>query len=174
MAARWYVVHTFAGYEGKVKANIEKQIETYSLQDHIEQVLLPTEETVEIKGTERKSVRKKIFTGYLFIKMDLTDDVWYIIRNTSGVTGFVGDGTRPTPLSDKEVSFILKRMGIEAPRLAVQFSEGEGVRIIYGPFANFKGTVKFIDLNKEKIVVLLNIFGRETPVELDFDQVEKI
>jgi transcriptional antiterminator NusG len=174
MASRWYVVHTYSGHENKVKTNLEKQITAYSLHDKIEQVLVPTEERVEIKGSQRKVVQKKIFKGYIFVKMDLNDETWYIVRNTAGVTGFIGDGSRPTPLSEHEVNFILKRMGLEAPRLSVNFEEGEGVRVLFGPFADYTGVIKEVDLNREKVVVLLSLFGRDTPVELEFDQIEKI
>lgn len=174
MASRWYVVHTYSGHENKVKTNLEKQITAYNLLDKIEQVLVPTEERVEIKGSQRKVVQKKIFKGYIFVKMDLTDETWYIVRNTAGVTGFIGDGSRPTPLSEHEVNFILKRMGLEAPRLSVNFEEGEGVRVLFGPFADYTGLIKEVDLNREKVVVLLSLFGRDTPVELEFDQIEKI
>ena len=174
MASRWYVVHTYSGHENKVKTNLEKQITAYSLFDKIEQVLVPTEERVEIKGSQRKVVQKKIFKGYIFVKMDLTDETWYIVRNTAGVTGFIGDGSRPTPLSEHEVNFILKRMGLEAPRLSVNFEEGEGVRVLFGPFADYTGVIKEVDPNREKVVVLLSLFGRDTPVELEFDQIEKI
>jgi transcriptional antiterminator NusG len=174
MASRWYVVHTYSGHENKVKANLEKQIAAYTLQDKIEQVLVPTEERVEIKGSQRKVVQKKIFKGYIFVRMELTDETWYIVRNTAGVTGFIGDGSRPTPLSENEVNFILKRMGLEAPRLSVNFEASEGVRVLFGPFADYTGIVKEVDLNREKVVVLLSLFGRDTPVELEFDQIEKI
>ena len=174
MASRWYVVHTYSGHENKVKTNLEKQITAYNLHDKIEQVLVPTEERVENKGSPRKLVQKKIFKGYIFVKMDLNDETWYIVRNTAGVTGFIGDGSRPTPLSEHEVNFILKRMGLEAPRLSVNFEEGEGVRVLFGPFADYTGVIKEVDLNREKVVVLLSLFGRDTPVELEFDQIEKI
>jgi transcriptional antiterminator NusG len=174
MASRWYVVHTYSGHENKVKTNLEKQITAYNLHEKIEQVLVPTEERVEIKGSQRKVVQKKIFKGYIFVKMDLNDETWYIVRNTAGVTGFIGDGSRPTPLSEHEVNFILKRMGLEAPRLSVNFEDGEGVRVLFGPFADYTGVIKEVDLNREKVVVLLSLFGRDTPVELEFDQIEKI
>ncbi len=174
MASRWYVVHTYSGHENKVKMSLEKQIEAHSLEDKIEQILVPTEERVEIKGSQRKVVQKKIFKGYIFIRMDLTDETWYIVRNTAGVTGFIGDGSRPTPLSEQEVNFILKRMGLEAPRVSVNFEENEGVRVLFGPFADYTGVVREVDMNREKVVVLLSLFGRDTPVELEFDQIERI
>lgn len=176
MAMRWYVVHTYSGHENKVKMNLEKQISAYSLQDKIEQILIPMEEKIELdkKTNDKKIVPKKIYPGYIFIKMELTDNTWYIIRNTAGVTGFIGSGTKPAPLSETEVNSILKRMGFEAPRMALHFDSGEGVRVLFGPFADYTGVIKEIDLNREKIIVLLSLFGRDTPVELDFDQVEKI
>lgn len=174
MASRWYVVHTYSGHENKVKMNLEKQIKAYNLDDKIEQVLVPTEERMEIKGSQRKVVQKKIFKGYIFIRMELTDETWYIVRNTAGVTGFIGDGNRPTPLSENEVNFILKRMGLEAPRVSVNFEVGEGIRVLFGPFADYSGVIKQVDLNREKVTVLLSLFGRDTPVELEFDQIEKI
>lgn len=172
--ARWYVVHTYSGHENKVKANLEKQIAAYTLEDMIEQILVPTEERLEIKGSQRKTVQKKIFKGYIFVRMELTDETWYIVRNTPGVTGFIGDGSRPTPLSENEVNFILKRMGLEAPRLSVSFGVGEGVRVLFGPFADYSGVIKNVDMDREKVVVLLSLFGRDTPVELEFDQIERI
>ncbi len=174
MAARWYVVHTYSGHENKVKMSLEKQIAAHNLEDMIEDILIPTEEKVEPKGGQRKVVQKKIFKGYIFIRMEMTNETWYIVRNTAGVTGFIGDGSRPTPLSEQEVNFILKRMGLEAPRISVNFDKGEGVRVLFGPFADYTGVVKEVDLAREKVVVLLSLFGRDTPVELEFDQIEKI
>jgi transcription termination/antitermination protein NusG len=174
MASRWYVVHTYSGHENKVKISLEKQITAKNYGDKIEQILVPTEERVEIKGSQRKVVQKKIFKGYIFVKMELTDETWYVVRNTAGVTGFIGDGSRPTPLTENEVNFILKRMGLEAPRISVNFDAGEGVRVLFGPFADYSGVVKEVDLNREKVVVLLSLFGRDTPVELEFDQIERI
>ncbi|HOC92609.1 MAG TPA: transcription termination/antitermination protein NusG [bacterium] len=174
MASRWYVVHTYSGHENKVKASLEKQIAARTMDNMIEQILVPTEEQVQIKGSQRKVVQKKIFKGYIFVRMELTDETWYIVRNTPGVTGFIGDGSRPTPLSESEVNFILKRMGLEAPRVAVNFDKDEGVRVLFGPFADYSGVVKEVDMNREKVVVLLSLFGRDTPVELEFDQVERI
>jgi len=174
MASRWYVVHTYSGHENKVKASLEKQIAARTMDNMIEQILVPTEEQVQIKGSQRKVVQKKIFKGYIFVRMELTDETWYIVRNTPGVTGFIGDGSRPTPLSESEVNFILKRMGLEAPRVAVNFDKDEGVRVLFGPFADYSGVVKEVDMNREKVVVLLSLFGRDTPVELELDQVERI
>ncbi|MEW6200681.1 MAG: transcription termination/antitermination protein NusG [bacterium] len=172
--SRWYVVHTYSGHENKVKTNLEKQIDAYNLHDEIEQILIPTEDRIEIKGTQRKTVQKKIFKGYIFVKMNLTDETWYVVRNIPGVTGFIGDGNRPTPLSESEVNFILKRMGLEAPRLMVHFGPGEGVRVLFGPFADYSGVIKEVNMEREKVVVLLSLFGRDTPVELEFDQIEKV
>ncbi len=169
----WYVVHSYSGYENKVKKNLEQRIESMGMQNQIYQVIVPTEEEVEIREGHRRTTRRRVFPGYLLVDMVLNDDSWYVVRNTPGVTGFVGSGTKPTPLRQEEVDKILKRMESEAPRVRVTFREGQRVRIIEGPFADFIGTVDELDLDRGKVRVLVSFFGRETPVELDFLQVER-
>ena len=169
----WYVVHSYSGYENKVKKNLEQRIESMGMQDQIFQVIVPTEEEVEIRDGHRRTTRRRVFPGYLLVDMILNDDSWYVVRNTPGVTGFVGSGTKPTPLRQEEVDKILKRMESEAPRVRVTFREGQRVRIIEGPFADFIGTVDELDVDRGKVRVLVSFFGRETPVELDFLQVER-
>jgi len=169
----WYVVHSYSGYENKVKKNLEQRIESMGMQDQIFQVVVPTEEEVEIREGHRRTMRRRVFPGYLLVDMILNDDSWYAVRNTPGVTGFVGSGTRPSPLRQDEVDKILKRMKSEAPRVRVTFREGQRVRIIEGPFVDFIGTVDEMDVDRGKVRVLVAFFGRETPVELDFLQVER-
>ena len=169
----WYVIHSYSGYENKVKKNLEQRIESMGMQDQIFQVIVPTEEEVEIRDGHRRTTRRRVFPGYLLVDMILNDDSWYVVRNTPGVTGFVGSGTKPTPLRQEEVDKILKRMESEAPRVRVTFREGQRVRIIEGPFADFIGTVDELDADRGKVRVLVSFFGRETPVELDFLQVER-
>ena len=171
---RWYVIHTYSGYEAKVKRNLEHRIQSMDMQDKIFQVIVPTEEEIEVKDGQRKTVHKKVFPGYVLVEMKLTNDSWYVVRNTPGVTGFVGSGTKPTPLSEEEVNAILKQMRAEAPRVKVGFQKGQTVRIIDGPFTEFMGTVDEINQEKGKVKVRISLFGRETPVELDFLQVEKL
>jgi len=169
----WYVVHSYSGYENKVKKNLEQRIESMGMQDQIYQVIVPTEEEVEIRNGHRRTTRRRVFPGYLLVDMILNDDSWYVVRNTPGVTGFVGSGMRPTALRQEEVDKILKRMENEAPRVRVTFREGQRVRIIEGPFADFIGTVDELDVDRGKVRVLVSFFGRETPVELDLLQVER-
>jgi transcriptional antiterminator NusG len=169
----WYVVHSYSGYENKVKKNLEQRIESMGMQDQIYQVIVPTEEEVEIREGHRRTTRRRVFPGYLLVDMVLNDDSWYVVRNTPGVTGFVGSGTKPTALRQEEVDKILRRMESEAPRVRVTFREGQRVRIIEGPFADFIGTVDELDVDRGKVRVLVSFFGRETPVELDFLQVER-
>jgi len=169
----WYVVHSYSGYENKVKKNLEQRIESMGMQDQIFQVIVPTEEEVEIRDGHKRTTRRRVFPGYLLVEMILTDDSWYVVRNTPGVTGFVGTATKPSPLRQEEVDKILKRMESEAPRVRVTFREGQRVRIIEGPFADFIGTVDELDVDRGKVRVLVSFFGRETPVELDFLQVER-
>ncbi|MCL5961378.1 MAG: transcription termination/antitermination protein NusG [Chloroflexi bacterium] len=171
---RWYVIHTYSGYENKVKKNLEHRIESMGVQDKIFQVVVPTEEEIEIKNGQRHTVQRKVFPGYVLVQMMMTDDSWYVVRNTPGVTSFVGSGNKPTPLDDEEVGAILRQMEAEAPRVKVSLSVGQAVRIIDGPFTDFEGTVDEINHEKGKIKVLVSFFGRETPVELDFLQVEKL
>ncbi|MDO9065530.1 MAG: transcription termination/antitermination protein NusG [Chloroflexota bacterium] len=172
---RWYVIHTYSGYENKVKSSLEHRAETMDLKDHIFQVVVPTEEEVEIKDNRRVSTIKKVFPGYVLVEMILTDKSWYVVRNTSGVTGFVGtDNKQPVPLSDTEVKAILKQMKSETPKVKLAFSPGQSVKIKEGPFADFLGVVDELNAEKQKMKVLVSFFGRETPVELEFSQVEKL
>ena len=170
----WYVVHSYSGYENKVKQNLEQRIATMDMQDRIFQVVVPTEEEVEIRDGKKRSSRKRVFPGYILVHMVLDDESWYVVRNTPGVTGFVGSGTRPIPLTEPEVDKILERMEAEQPRIKVNFRLGETVRIVEGPFADFMAVVDEIHPERGKVRVLVSFFGRETPVEMDFLQVEKI
>lgn len=169
----WYVVHCYSGYENKVRYNLEQRIESMGMKDKIFDVVVPTEEEIEVREGKRKTIERRVFPGYILVNMILTEESWYVVRNTPGVTGFVGMGTQPTPLRPEEVAQILKRMEAEAPRIKVTFRPGERVRIIDGPFNDFRGTVSDIDMERAKVRVMVNFFGRETPVELDFLQVEK-
>jgi transcriptional antiterminator NusG len=169
----WYVVHCYSGYENKVRHNLEQRIETMGMKDKIFDVIVPTEEEIEVKEGKRRTVERRVFPGYILVNMALSEESWYVVRNTPGVTGFVGMGNQPTPLRPEEVSQIIKRMEAEAPRIKVTFKPGERVRIIDGPFNDFRGTVHEIDMERAKVRVMVNFFGRETPVELDFLQVEK-
>ncbi|WP_066058618.1 transcription termination/antitermination protein NusG [Robertmurraya korlensis] len=177
MEKNWYVVHTYSGYENKVKANLEKRVESMAMQDKIFRVVVPEEEETDIKNGKKKVVKRKVFPGYVLVEIVMTDDSWYVVRNTPGVTGFVGSagsGSKPTPLMPDEVEFILKRMGLEQTRIDVNFELGEMVQVKEGPFANFTGSIEEIDKDKAKVKVLVNMFGRDTPVELEFTQIEKI
>ncbi len=170
----WYVVHSYSGYENKVKTNLEQRIESMGMQDKIFQVVVPTEEEIEVRDGQRRTTEKKIFPGYILVEMLMTDDSWYAVRNTPGVTGFVGMGKKPTPLRPEEVQRIMKRMEEEAPKIKVTFRPGQRIRIIDGPFTDFVGSVDDIDMDKSRVRVLVAFFGRDTPVELDFLQVEKM
>ena len=172
--AQWYVIHAYSGHEEKVKKNLEKRIESMDMQDKILEVFVPMEDEIEIKDGKRRHVQKRIFPGYVLVKMIMSDDSWYVVRNTPGVTGFVGAGTRPTALDDSEVKRILKQMKMEAPKVKVTFSRGERVKVVDGPFTDFIGLVDDINPEKGKVRVLVSFFGRETPVELDFLQVARI
>ena len=171
---RWYVVHSYAGYEKKVQKNLMHRIESMQMQDKIFQVIVPTEEEVELKDGVRRTTERRIFPGYILVEMVLDDDSWYVVRNTPGVTGFVGSGNKPIPLPEEDVNKIVRRMEAEAPKIKVNFREGQKVRIVEGPFEDFTGTVDEIDFDRARVRVLVNFFGRETPVELDFLQVERI
>jgi len=173
----WFVVHTYSGYENKVKANLERRIHSMGMQDKIFRVLVPMEDEVEFKDGKRKITPKKVFPGYVLVEMIMDDQSWYVVRNTQGVTGFVGSpgpGEKPVPLQDKEVKTILKQMGIEAPKLKIDFKKGDRVKVTSGPFFDFTGVVDEISPEKERLRALISIFGRETPVELEFFQVEKV
>jgi len=171
---KWYVIHTYSGYENKVRTNLEHRVESMGVQDKIFQVVIPTEEEVEIKDGQRRTVQKKVFPGYVLVEMLLGDDSWYVVRNTPGVTGFVGSGNKPMPLQDAEVKAILKQMKMETPKVKVSFSKGERVKVVDGPFTDFIGIVDEINPERGKVKVLVSFFGRETPVELDFLQVSRI
>jgi transcriptional antiterminator NusG len=177
----WFVVHTYAGYENKVKQNLASRVRSMNVEDRIYEVVIPMEDVIEFKGGRKVVVQKKVFPGYLLVRQELDDDSWYVVRNTPGVTGFVGSGAKPTPLSRREVEDILgvgKVEGVEVaqkkarPRL--EFETGEQVRVVAGPFADFNGAISEIDVDRSKLKVLVNIFGRETPVELEFGQVSKL
>ncbi len=169
----WYVVHCYSGYENKVRHNLEQRIETMGMKDKIFDVVVPTEEEIEIKDGKRRTIERRVFPGYILVQMIMDEDSWYVVRNTPGVTGFVGMGNEPTPLRPEEVTQIVRRMEAEAPRIKVTYKTGQKVRIIDGPFNDFIGTVSDIDMNRAKVRVMVSFFGRETPVELDFLQVEK-
>jgi len=170
LVPRWYVIHTYSGYENKVKTDLEKTVKNRELEDYFFEIVVPMEEQIEIKEGKRKTNLKKVFPGYVLIKMIVTDSTWYIVRNTRGVTGFVGSGTNPIPLTDEEI----RNMGFEDLPVNVDYEVEESVRIINGPLEGFVGTVKEINTEKGKVKVLVSMFGRETPVELEFSQVQKI
>jgi transcriptional antiterminator NusG len=169
----WFVIHCYSGYENKVRHNLEQRIETMGMKDKVFDVVVPTQEEIEVRDGKRRTVERHIFPGYVLVNMILTEESWFVVRNTPGVTGFVGMGNLPTPLRPEEVNQILKRMEAEAPTVKVSFKEGERVRIIDGPFNDFRGVVDEIDMERTKVRVMVSFFGRETPVELDFLQVEK-
>ncbi len=171
--AAWYVVHCYSGYEEKVKKNLEQRIESMGMKDYIFEVIVPTEEVIEIKDGQRQVVKRRIFPGYVLVKMIMNERSWYVVRNTPGVTGFVGIGSKPTPLTEEEVEKIMQRIYAPAPQIEVGFKPGERVRITEGPFAEFIGIVDEVFPDKGKVRILLSFFGRETPVELDVLQVEK-
>jgi transcriptional antiterminator NusG len=177
---RWYVIHTYSGYENKVKANLEHRIESMGMEDKIFQVLVPMEDEIEIRQGQRHTVQKKVYPGYVLVEMILDPDSWFVVRNTPGVTSFVGGAnipgvrSEPIPLDETEVKQILRHMGVETPKYRVAFTKGQSVRVTDGPFAEFIGTVDEVNPERNKVKVLVSIFGRETPVELDFLQVEKL
>ncbi len=169
----WYVLHTYSGYEDSVAFNLKQRIENMGMQDKIFDAIVPKEKKIKIKDGKRTTVEEKIFPGYVLVNMIVTDDSWYVVRNTPNVTGFVGSGTIPTPVSEEEWNFLNKRMGNEEPKFKVDFEVGELVRITDGPFKDYEGKISDIDHAKGKVKVMVTIFGRETPVELDFLQVKK-
>jgi len=178
---RWYVVHTYAGYENKVKSNLASRVRSMAVEDRIFEVVIPMEDVIEFKNGRKVVVQKKVFPGYLLVRMDLDDHAWYVVRNTPGVTGFVGSGAKPTPLSRKEVEDILGTgvkeegpAGEKKVRPRLEYEVGEQVRVVTGPFADFNGVISEIDVDRSKLKVLVNIFGRETPVELEFGDVAKL
>lgn len=170
---QWYAIHTYSGYEEKVADSIRQRINAVDMADKIFDVMVPKEKQIEIKNGKRKVVEKKIFQGYALVEMKLTDETWYIVRNTPGVTGFVGSGTEPTPVSESEITKIKKRMGVDDPKHHIDFAVGEVVSIVDGPFKGFDGAVSEIDTQKGKLKVMVEMFGRDTPVELDALQVNK-
>jgi len=170
----WYVIHTYSGYEEKVTDNLKQRIKSLNMEDKIFDVIVPKEKTIEIKNGRRRTVEKRIFPGYVMVEMIVTDDSWYVVRNTPQVTGFIGSGTTPIPMSDGEVATIQKRMGLEDPKFLIDLSKGDLVNIVDGPFKGFDGAVEDVDQVKGKIKVMVNMFGRETPVELDSLQVKKV
>lgn len=171
---RWYVLHTYSGYEENVARNLKQRIESMDMEDKIFNVLIPTEKKIKIRNGKRKIVTEKIFPGYVLVEMIVTDDSWYVVRNTPNVTGFVGSGTTPTPISEDEVKSLQKRMGVEEPKYKIDVTVNSAVRIIDGPFKEFEGRVSEIDESRGKVKVLVSMFGRETPVELDFLQIKKM
>ncbi|MGB4758909.1 MAG: transcription termination/antitermination protein NusG [Candidatus Saccharimonadales bacterium] len=171
---QWYAIHTYSGYEEKVAESIRQRAESLDMKDKIFQVLVPKEKMIEVKNGKRKVVEKKIFQGYVLVELKMSEDAWYVVRNTPGVTGFVGSGTEPTPVEQDEIDKIMKRMGREEPKHKIDFSVGEVVNITDGPFKGFDGAISEIDAAKGKLKVLVNMFGRETPVELDSLQVKRV
>lgn len=170
----WYVIHTYSGYEEQVADSLKQRIESMQMQDKIFDVIVPKEKTIEIKNGKRKIVEKKIFPGYVLVDMIVTDDSWYVVRNTPNVTGFIGFGVRPTPMSKEEVDRLKKRMGVKEPKYQVDFAVGDLVKITDGALKGFEGKIEEVDQDKGKLKVSVNMFGRETPVNLDFLQVKKM
>lgn len=174
LGKRWYVLHTYSGYEENVKHNLEQRVESFAMQDKIYNVLVPKEKKIKIKNGKRSTVEEKIFPGYVLVEMIVTDDSWYVVRNTPNVTGFVGSGTTPTPIDQKEVEELLKRTSATEPQHKIDLENNDVIRIVDGPFKNFEGKVSAVDHERGKIKVMVTMFGRETPVELDALQVKKI
>lgn len=171
---QWFAVHTYSGYEERVKRNLEQRLKFMDIGNDISQVVIPTEQEIEVRHGQRRTITKKLLPGYILVQMRMTDQSWNIVRNTPGVTGFVSSGVKPVPLAEEEADQILKQMATEAPRVKVGFRKGQSVRITDGPFIDFVGVVDDINAERGKVKVLLSLFGRETPVELDFLQVEKL
>jgi len=171
---RWYAIHTYSGYEESVAYNLKQRIESLDMQDKIFNVLVPKEKKIKIHNGKRQVIDEKIYPGYVLVEMQVTDASWYVVRNTPNVTGFIGTGTTPSPMSEKEIEFLQKRMGIEEPKYKIDISEGAAIRIVDGPFKEMEGKVTEIDEAKGRVKVLVSLFGRETPVDLDFLQVKKI
>lgn len=174
MSKNWYVIHTYSGYENKVKTNLEKRVESMNMEDKIFRVLVPMEDEIEVKNGKKKISKRKVFPGYVLVEMDMTDDSWYVVRNTPGVTGFVGSGSKPLPLLENEVANILRQMGLEKTRNKIDVNVGQSVKVIAGPFKDMIGVIKEILEEKAKVRVSVSMFGRETPVELEFGQVQKL
>jgi transcriptional antiterminator NusG len=171
---RWYIVHTYSGFEERVKRNLEQRVKYMDAENKIFRIVIPTEDEIEIRSGQRRTVTRKIFPGYVLVEMKLDDESWHVVRNTPGITGFVGGGNKPTPLAEDEVKSILRQMEEGAPQVKVGFKKGESVRVVDGPFTDFIGTVDEINVGKGKVKVMLSLFGRETSVELDFLQVERL
>jgi transcriptional antiterminator NusG len=171
---QWYVVHTYSGYENKVKTNLEKRVDSMGMQDKIFRVLVPMEDQLEIKDGKKKITRKKVFPGYVLVEMFMSDDSWYVVRNTPGVTGFVGPGSKPIPLREHEAQAILRQMGIEEAKPRLKLERGQNVRLVDGPFEGFMGTVDEVLADRGKVRVHISLFGRDTPLEVDFVQIEKM
>lgn len=171
---QWYIVHTYSGYEERVKRALEQRVKFMDAEDKIFQIVIPTEDEIEIRSGQRRTVTKKVFPGYVLVQMRMNDDSWNVVRNTPGITGFVGGGNKPTPIAEEEVNAILKQMVDGSPQVKVGFRKGESVRVVDGPFTDFVGLVDEINMGKGKVKVLLTLFGRETSVELDFLQVERM
>ncbi len=174
LGRRWYVLHTYSGYEENVARNLRQRIESLAMEDKIFNILIPTEKKIKIKNGRRRVVTEKIFPGYVMVEMTVTDDSWYVVRNTPNVTGFIGTGTTPTPISEEEMRSIQKRMGVEEPKYKIDVTVDSPVKIVDGPFKDFEGKVSQVDEVRGKVKVLVSMFGRETPVELDFLQIKKI
>jgi len=174
LGRQWYVIHTYSGYEENVTHNLQQRVESFDMQDKIFNIMVPKEKKIKIKGGKRSVIEEKIFPGYVLVEMLVTDDSWYVVRNTPNVTGFIGTGTTPTPIDPKEMQTLMKRMAVEEPTHKIDVSVNEAVRIADGPFKNFEGKVSEVDEARGKVKVLVNMFGRETPVELDALQVKKI
>jgi transcriptional antiterminator NusG len=172
--AKWYIIHTYAGHENKVERSLKQRVEAMKFTDRVFDIIVPTRNTIKVSQGKKETVKEKIFPGYVLVKMILDDETWFMVRSTQGVTSFIGAGNKPTPISEKEVEAIQKFMNLEEPLYKVQFVVGEAVKITDGPFADFLGTIESIDDARGKVRVLVSIFGRETPVELDFLQVKKI
>jgi len=171
---RWYVLHTYSGYEENVSRNLKQRVESFDMQDKIFNILVPKEKKIKIKGGKRATIEEKIYPGYVLVEMVVTDDSWYVVRNTPSVTGFVGSGTTPTPVAEAEMEALMKRMEQDEPEHKIDIEVNQPVRIVDGPFKNFEGKVSDVDKARGKIKVLVSMFGRETPVELDFLQVKKL
>jgi transcription termination/antitermination protein NusG len=174
MAKDWYVIHTYSGYENKVKMNLEKRVESMNMEEKIFRVLVPMEDEIEFKNGKEKIIKRKVYPGYVLVEMEMTDDSWYVVRNTPGVTGFVGTGTKPIPLLDQEVVKILQQMGMDEVHRKIDFEINQSVQVIEGPFKDFIGVVREILADKGKLRVEVSMFGRETPVELEFAQVQRL
>lgn len=173
MAKEWFVIHTYAGYENKVKTNLERRVESMNMENNIFRIIVPMEDEVQVKDGKRKIVKRKVYPGYVMVEMEMTDDSWYVVRNTPGVTGFVGTGSKPVPLAAHEVDMILQQMGYGEQHYKIDFEIGETVKVMDGPFDGFVGTIEEIDTEKGKVKVLVSMFGRDTAVELDYPQIEK-